>query len=99
MHERLFAHEGTVDLDVVIDAAQELGLDLDRFVDDLQEGAHTEHVRLDAASAAGSGVRGTPTFFVGDLRHEGPWDAETLGAALEATRAQPTDTRTSPSTS
>jgi protein-disulfide isomerase len=86
MHERLFAHEGAIDLDTVIDAAQALDLELGRFVDDLQEGAHVEHVRLDGASASGSGVRGTPTFFVGDHRHEGPWDAETLAAALEASR-------------
>jgi Na+/H+ antiporter NhaA len=89
MHDRLFDHQDHLDWDRVIDEAQALGLDLDRFVDDLQERVHAEHVRLDAASAEASGVRGTPAFFVGGRRHEGPWDAETLAAALEATRTGP----------
>ncbi len=84
MHDRLFAHQDDLGLDRAIDEPQALGLDLDRFVDDLQERVHAEHVRLDAASAEASGVHGTPAFFVGDRRHEGPWDAETLGRALEA---------------
>jgi len=87
MHERLFDAQEDLGLDRVIDEAQELGLDLDRFVDDLQERAHAEHVRLDAQSGAASGVTGTPTFFVGGERHAGSWDSETLGQALEARRA------------
>ena len=42
------------------------------------------HVEHDVASAEESGVRGTPTFFVGDTRHIGPHDAQTLIAALES---------------
>jgi len=86
MHDALFAAEDEPGLDTVIDLAQALGLDLDAFVDDLQEGVHAEHVRLDAASAVASGVRGTPAFFVAGRRHEGPWDAESLTRALEGTR-------------
>ena len=87
MHDRLFAEQEDLGLDRVIDEAQALGLDLDRFVDDLQEHVHAEHLRLDAASAEASGVAGTPTFFVGDRRHSGPWDADTLTKALEAQRS------------
>ena len=86
MHDRLFDRRDEIDLDLVIDEAQALGLDLDRFVDDIQEQVHAEHVRLDAASALASGVHGTPAFFVGDRRHEGSWDAQTLGRALDAGR-------------
>jgi protein-disulfide isomerase len=91
MHEALFDHQDHLDADRIIDLAQELGLDLDRFVDDLQEHVHAEHVKLDQASAEASGVQGTPAFFVGEHRHEGPWDAESLGRALEEIRGpQPT---------
>ena len=86
MHDRLFDRQDDLGLNRFIDEAQDLGLDLDRFVDDLQEEVHAEHVRLDADSAAASGVDGTPTFFVGERRHEGAWDAEALATALEATR-------------
>ncbi len=44
-------------------------------------------VRADVAGAEDSGARGTPTFFVGRHRHEGPHDAASLIAALEALRA------------
>jgi Na+:H+ antiporter, NhaA family len=84
MHDRLYARSGELSWDAVVDEAQALDLDLDRFVDDLQERAHAEHVRLDAESAAAAGVPGTPTFFVNGVRHEGDWDAESLGTALEA---------------
>jgi Na+:H+ antiporter, NhaA family len=82
MHDRLFAHQDELHLDTVIDLAQQLDLDLDRFIDDLQEGVHRAHVELDVESAAASGVRGTPAFFVGDRRHQGPWDASALAEAL-----------------
>ena len=88
MHDALFTAQGELDADRVIDLAQELELELDHFVDDLQEQVHAEHVRLDAASAHASGVRGTPTFFVGGRRHEGPWDADSLARALHAGRRQ-----------
>jgi protein-disulfide isomerase len=35
------------------------------------------------ASAEASGARATPTFFIGDRRHTGPWDAQTLARELE----------------
>ena len=47
------------------------------------------HVAHDVASAEESGVRGTPTFFIGDTRHIGPHDARTLIEALESSQAAP----------
>jgi Na+/H+ antiporter NhaA len=87
MHDALFDHQDHLNVDRIIDLAQGLRLDLDRFIDDLQEHAHAEHVKLDAASAEAGGVKSTPAFFVGDRRHSGPWDAETLAEALAAARA------------
>jgi protein-disulfide isomerase len=39
-------------------------------------------VREDAESADASGAGGTPTFFIGERRHVGPFDAVSLAAAL-----------------
>jgi hypothetical protein len=39
--------------------------------------------------AEASGARGTPTFFVGNRRHQGPYDARTLIAELEAAQDGP----------
>ena len=68
-----------------------LELDVDVFLDDLHSREVDDRVRSDVASAEASGARGTPTFFIGERRHSGPYDAETL--AVELTRCgRPADT-------
>jgi protein-disulfide isomerase len=37
------------------------------------------------ATAERSGVAGTPTYFVNDIRYHGPYDATSLESALRAT--------------
>ena len=84
LHDRFFAHPDRLTFDDVLGHAQAVGVDVERLVEDLEAGAHAERIEADIASAARSGVRGTPTFFVNGVRHEGRWDAETLAAALTA---------------
>ena len=62
--------------------AGQIGLDVAQFSQDLEEGRLGEKVREDVASAEASGVTGTPTFFIGNRRHTGPYDAETLAREL-----------------
>jgi len=83
MHATLFAHQDRLELDDLTGYAEELGLDVEQFLEDLEDDALMERLRRDVASAELSGVRGTPTFFVGDHRHIGPFDATTLIQALE----------------
>ena len=83
MHELLFQRQDRLTFEDLVAHAGELALDLDRFVEDLGDPALVERLRRDTRSAAASGVRGTPTFFVGDRRHIGPYDARTLIEALE----------------
>ncbi|UMG93810.1 Na+/H+ antiporter NhaA [Nocardioides sp. TF02-7] len=83
MHGLLFRNQDRLELDDLVAHAAELGLDVDRFVTDLDDDDLHERLRRDVASAETSGVRGTPTFFVGDRRHVGPYDAQNLIAALE----------------
>ena len=87
MHDLLFAHQDRLEYEDLVAYAGELGLDVDRFADDLHEGRLAARVRRDVASADASGARGTPTFFVGDRRHIGPYDARTLAAELNALRS------------
>jgi Na+/H+ antiporter NhaA len=86
MHDVLFAHQDELEYEDLIIYADDLGLDVDRFADDLREGRHAARVRRDVASAEASGARGTPTFFVGERRHIGPYDSETLARELEDSR-------------
>lgn len=66
--------------------AEELGLDLERFWDDLRRREHSPRVSDDVASADASGVAGTPTFFINGRRHHGAYDIATLTAAVRAAR-------------
>ncbi|ACZ30719.1 Na+/H+ antiporter NhaA [Xylanimonas cellulosilytica DSM 15894] len=84
MHDTLFAHHDELELEDLAGYAATLGLDVEQFLRDLQEDDLADHVAQDKESAGESGARSTPTFFVGERRHEGPWDAATLIAALEA---------------
>ncbi len=86
MHDILFDHQDELEFEDVAGYASELGLDVETFLRDLEADETAAVVRADLASAEASGARGTPTFFVGAVRHVGPHDTETLAAALEASR-------------
>ena len=83
MHALLFQHQAELEMEDLIGYAGRLGLDTEAFTRALNDGTYGDRVREDVASAEASGARGTPTFFIGDRRHTGPWDAQTLARELE----------------
>ena len=89
MHDLLFEHQGDLELTDLMGYAGELALDADRFADDLDSDEVDRRVRADVTSAEASGARGTPTFYVGERRHVGPYDAQTLARELEKLRHSP----------
>jgi protein-disulfide isomerase len=84
MHDLLFANQQRLGMRDLLLYAQVLGLDLERFERDLEQGTYEGRVREDFMSGVRSGVNGTPTFYVNGLRHNGGYDAASL---LEAIRA------------
>ncbi len=84
MHDLLYQHQDELEYEDTAGYAADLGLDVERFLRDLAAEETAVRVREDAASAEASGVRGAPTFFVGDRRHTGPYDAQSLARELEA---------------
>lgn len=93
MHDTLFeAHRKLEDEDLGR-YAEEVGLDLAKFDRDMEEHAHAERVRRDLVSGLESGVPGTPTFFINGVRHDGPYELETLLAAMEDATRNATDAR------
>jgi protein-disulfide isomerase len=85
MHDYLYEHQRHLEPDDLRAYAGELGLDLDRFEDELAQHAHAERVRDDFMSGVRSGVNGTPTFYINGARHDDSYEAETLLATLERT--------------
>ena len=83
MHDRLFEARRKLEDADLRGYAEEIGLDVERFWRETEEHDHAGRVREDLRSGLRSGVRGTPTFFINGIRHDGPNDFETLLAALE----------------
>jgi Na+/H+ antiporter NhaA len=88
MHDRLLAAQDELTGRDLKRHAEELGLDLDRFVDDIHGHEHEERVAEDVGSADASGVAGTPSFFINGRRHQGAYDLETLRRAVRAARGR-----------
>ncbi|GAB3172770.1 Na+/H+ antiporter NhaA [Streptomyces incanus] len=83
MHKMLYEHQDELEYEDTIGYAADLGLDVEKFLRDLEDEKTAARVRADAASAEASGARGAPTFFIGNRRHTGPYDAVTLAHELE----------------
>jgi Na+/H+ antiporter NhaA len=90
LHDLLFEHQDALGKRDLVRYAEELGLDVDRFIDDLRKHVGAAHVDADVSSADLSGVSGTPTFFVNGRRHHGAFDLASLTAAVKAARARAT---------
>ncbi|MDB6090920.1 MAG: bdbD [Gammaproteobacteria bacterium] len=84
MHQMLFENQENLSDRFLLVYAQTLGLDLARFTDDLATGLYRPRVSEDFISGVNSGVNGTPSFFINDVKHEGPWDAASLLGALQS---------------
>src|SRR5918996_149271 len=87
MHDLLLAHQDALELTDLVRYAEQLGLDVERFADDLRSHARARRIAEDLEGAELSGVSGTPTFFVNGRRHYGAYDAGTLGEAGRAAGA------------
>ena len=84
MHDMLFEHQQALLDRHLVQYAAALGLDTTVFEQELRAHAHRARVREDFMSGVRSGVNGTPTFFINDLRFDDSWDADTLTDALLA---------------
>jgi protein-disulfide isomerase len=93
MHDILFEHQRALDDRHLVGYAEALGLDANRFEQELGSHAHKARVREDFMSGIRSGVNGTPTFFINAVRFDDSWDPDTLTEALEAASQQRTQGR------
>jgi protein-disulfide isomerase len=63
--------------------AGDLGLDVERFADDIRSRRYAMRISRDVASADASGAAGTPALFVNGRRYEGSHRLAPLAAAIE----------------
>jgi Na+/H+ antiporter NhaA len=83
-HDVLLTHQDRLRIEDLWRYAQQLGIDRERFLEEVRTGKYAHHVAQDVASADASDVSGTPTFFVNGRRHYGSHDAKTLTKVVQA---------------
>jgi Na+/H+ antiporter NhaA len=90
MYDMLLTHQDALNRRDLIGYAEELGLDVDRFTEYLEEHDGSARIGEDVDSADLSGVSGTPTFFVNGRRHYGAYDIASLSRAVKTAGARAT---------
>jgi Na+/H+ antiporter NhaA len=88
MHDLLFQHQDALRPKELVSYAQQLGLDTERFEEELRSHDHAGRIADDVDSADLSGVSGTPTFFINGRRHYGAYDIQALKAAVRAAKSR-----------
>ena len=88
MHDLLLDHQPDLRPTDLNRHAGNLGLDVERFHDELRSHTHAARIAEDVDSARLSGVSGTPTFFINGRRHYGAYDITTLTAAVKTAKAR-----------
>ncbi len=84
MHDLLFEQQTFLEPDIILSWAKRIGLNLEKFEDDIKQGVIEERIKEDRQSGIRSGVNGTPTFFINGTRYDGTPDYDSLLAALES---------------
>lgn len=88
MHDRLLDAQQKLTREDLIAHADALGLDVERFADDLDSGRYADRVDRDIATADAGDITGTPTFFVNGRRHYGGYDVASIREAVTEARAR-----------
>ena len=84
MHDYLYEHQQALDDRHLEKYAEKLELDIPRFNIDMSTHAHAHRIHEDFLSGVRSGVNGTPTFYINDIRYNYSWDLETLLQTLRS---------------
>ncbi len=88
MHDLMLAHQDELTARDIGGYAEQLGLDVGRFWDEVRRHEHSARVAEDVGTADSSGVSGTPSFFINGRRHQGAYDSDSLAVAVRAARGR-----------
>lgn len=84
MHHRLFEEGDSLERERLIQIAQELSLDVERFVQDLDSHRFAEAVNEDFKGAVQRGIKLPPALFVNNIPWEGARTAEAICAKIKS---------------
>ncbi len=84
MHDAIFENQSTLQPELLVELAEERGLDGDGMRAAMEEGRFAAKIESEVQGGERSGVHGTPTFFINGQPHEGSFQFEDLKGAIEA---------------
>jgi protein-disulfide isomerase len=84
MHEMLFSHQEALGNGYLVEYANDLGLDICQFLQDIFKQVHVDRINEDIASGHQSGVVTAPALFINGIRYRNRWNMEQLMAAIIA---------------
>ncbi len=98
MHDFIYEHQSHLsNVNFFLEFAENnLGLDGKQMSEEVASHKYLPRIREDFTTGVRSGVNGTPTFFINDLRHNGDYQFETFVTAIE--RALKPSVKASPAT-
>ena len=91
MHAALFEHQTALEDNDLLRYAAELDLDTARFEAELKASTHADRVREDFRGGIRSGVRGTPTVFVDEVRYDGVIGVRQIVATIKESHPELVD--------
>jgi protein-disulfide isomerase len=83
MHDMLIPEGVSLIYPDLVRYAGDLGLDVERFADDIRSRSYALRISRDVASADASGAVGTPALFINGRRYQGSQRVDALTAAIE----------------
>ena len=84
MHDAIYENQAALGLTLLLSLARKLGLSDMAMGAAIANNEYAPKIQRDFLGGVRSGVNGTPTFFIGDRRHDGSWDYDSLVDAIEA---------------
>jgi protein-disulfide isomerase len=83
MHDLLYENQDRLEDELFVELAQKLHLAPATLEQALETRQFQARVKADFTGGVRSGVNGTPTFFLNGQRHDGPYDFNSLVAAID----------------
>jgi protein-disulfide isomerase len=82
MHDMLFTHSQELGNGYLVEYANNLGLDISRFLQDISKQVHVDRINQDLESGYKSGVISAPALFINGVRYTDRWNVKQLMSAI-----------------
>ncbi len=83
-HDTLFEHQTNLKAEDFITYAKSIGLDAEKFAEDLNASTTAETVQRDRADGNALGIRSTPTLFINNTQYTGKYSLNDISAVIES---------------